>query len=182
MANTLTPAFIKVENILQQSGLQPGMRVADFGCGAGHFALRAAQLTGSRGQVYAVDVQRSLLEQIKREAKLRNLSNLEVVWSDIETVGATRIAPDSLDMALIVNTLFQTANQANVLLEARRLLKSGGSLVVVEWKAGNHSFGPGAEGRLSFNDIEKMAVKAGFVKQAKIDAGAYHYAIVLFRP
>ncbi len=65
--------FIKPETILKQIGLQGGMQVADLGCGAGYFALPAARLVGSRGKVYAVDVQKSALAQVRKEAQSQGM-------------------------------------------------------------------------------------------------------------
>jgi len=90
--------FIKPELILKQIGFLPGMRAADLGCGSGYFVLPAALLAGGRGRVFAVDVQKSVLEQVKSSARSQNLGNLEAVWADIEVPGAVSILNQSLDL------------------------------------------------------------------------------------
>lgn len=170
--------FIKPEAILQQIGLQPGMQVADLGCGSGYFALLAAKITSVRGKVYAVDVQKSSLEQVKKEARLQNIVGIETVWSDIETVGAAKIAPHSLDMVFIINTLFQISRKEAVLAEARRLMKPGGFLLIVDWLAGDTAMGPPAASRLDLAKTKALASSAGFVFQKDIDAGSHHFGML----
>jgi len=170
--------FIKPEAILSQIGLQPGMQVADFGCGSGYFALLAARITGSRGKVYAVDVQKSVLEQVKKEARLQNIVGIEIIWSDIETVGAAKIPPHSLDMVFIVNTLFQAKNKLAVFTEARRMMKPGGSLLVVDWLPGDTALGPPVANRLDLGKIKALANSAGFVFQKDINAGSHHFGLL----
>jgi ubiquinone/menaquinone biosynthesis C-methylase UbiE len=177
MAETDTQ-FIKPELILQQIGLQPGMQVADLGCGLGYFALPAAKITGLRGKVYAVDVQKSVLEQVKKEAQLQNIVGIETVWSDIETVGAAKILPRSLDMVFVINTLFQASHKEAVFSEARRLLKPSGFLLVVDWLPGDTAMGPPVASRLDLGKIKAMANAAGFVFQKDIAAGSHHFGLL----
>ena len=46
-----------------------GMRVMDFGCGMGIFALALARLVGDDGQVIAVDLQQKMLDVVVNRAK-----------------------------------------------------------------------------------------------------------------
>jgi len=177
MAETDTQ-FIRPELILQQVGLQPGMQVADLGCGLGYFALLAAKITGGRGKVYAVDVQKSVLEQVKKEAQVQNVIGIETVWSDIETVGATKIAAHTLDMVFLINTLFQVKHKEAVFAEARRLMKPGGFLLVVDWSPGDTAMGPPVESRLDLGKIKAMANAAGLVFQKDITAGSHHFGLL----
>ncbi|MBI1754795.1 class I SAM-dependent methyltransferase [Candidatus Azambacteria bacterium] len=53
--------FLNPSDVLAQVGFAPGMRVADFGCGAGDWALITSRLVGADGQVCAIDVQDAAL-------------------------------------------------------------------------------------------------------------------------
>lgn len=154
------------------------MRVADLGCGSGYMSFAAARLVGERGAVYAVDVQKAVLEQIKREARAENILNIQTVWADLEVAGSTKIPSQSVDAALLVNVLYQIKDKKPLFAEARRLLKPGGVCLVVDWKQGDTSIGPPAEKRLKLDDISTLAVSAGFVGQGRIEAGAFHNAEV----
>jgi 16S rRNA A1518/A1519 N6-dimethyltransferase RsmA/KsgA/DIM1 with predicted DNA glycosylase/AP lyase activity len=49
---------------LRQVNLMPGMTVVDFGAGSGAYTLPAAELVAPTGKVYAVEIQKDLLETI----------------------------------------------------------------------------------------------------------------------
>ena len=165
--------------ILQKAGVREKMLVADLGCGAvGHFVFPAARLVGANGKVYAVDVQKTVLENIEKRADLENFKNITAVWSDLERYGAAQIESGSLDMAFLINTLFQNKDRAMVLKEATRLLKVGGKLVVVDWLLTNAPFGPPLEGRVDPFWVEKEVDKIGLRLAQKFSAGKYHYGLV----
>ena len=54
-----------------------GSTVADIGAGAGWFTIRLAQRVGPKGIVYAQDVQRLMLEAIKRRVQREGLENVQ---------------------------------------------------------------------------------------------------------
>jgi len=47
------------ERFFRASGLRPGMRVLDVGCGEGDVSFLVAELVGPRGSVLGVDVDAS---------------------------------------------------------------------------------------------------------------------------
>src|SRR5439155_18931792 len=53
----LQAALLKpiTERLLRESGLAPGMRVLDLGCGTGDVAMLAAEIVGSEGEVVGID-------------------------------------------------------------------------------------------------------------------------------
>lgn len=162
--------------------LQFGHQVADMGCGgAGYFTLPAARLVGTRGKVYAVDVLKTALDGVLSKAKLDNLANIETVWSDIEKVGATKIPPATLDAALLINIMFQSRKNQQMMQESQRLLKTGGKLFIVDWKVEPTPFGPPPANRLPPQTIIQMATKVGFSVAKEFEAGAYHYGLVLIK-
>lgn len=170
--------FIKPETILKQIGLQAGMQVADLGCGSGYFVLPAARLVGSRGKVYAVDVQKSALAQVRKEAQLQTIVGIEAVWSDIEVPGATRVPAHSLDMVFLINTLFQAQNKRAVIGEAKRLLKPDGRLLLIDWQPGEEALGPKVDKRLNLASIRQIMTETGFVEEKSINAGAHHFGLL----
>lgn len=169
-------SFVKPEEIVKSIGLEQGMAIVDFGAGSGHYALAAAKLVGENGRVYAVDVQKDLLATIRSEAAKRELSNLEIIWTDLEKPESTRLADDSIDKAIISNILFQLEDKGAVVREAMRVLKKGGNAVVIEWielKSGK---------QLGKDDCVKIFMSAGFEKEKEFEAGDNHYGIIFHKP
>ncbi len=163
-------------------GLGVGHQMGDLGCGgAGYFTIPAARLVGNMGKVYAVDILKSALDGVVGKAKLENLHNIETVWSDLEKVGATKIPESTLDTACLINILFQSRNNENLLQEACRLLKVGGKLLLVDWKVEPTPLGPPQDQRLSPQEVDRLATKSGFSVTESFEAGPYHYGLILVK-
>jgi len=158
------------------------MHVADFGCGkTGHIVFPASVVVGSQGIVYAVDILKDVLVSIQKRANLEALVNIHTIWSNLEYVGKTAIPSDSLDLVFIVNTLSQAENRHGILEEAKRLLKSKGRIVVVDWHKKGLSFSPDDNRFVNFDDMKDWARMNGFGVQDEFTVGPYHHAIVLYR-
>lgn len=169
-------------SILSQAGLGQGMKLADLGCGAaGHFVIPAGKIVGDRGVVYAVDLLKSVLDAVKSRAKLEGVGNVKLVWSNLEIYGATDIAPGSLDVTLLVNTLFQIKKRDEVFREAVRLTKKEGKVVVVEWDLAEAPMGPPPAMRLSKDTVRELAGKSGLAEQKEFKAGPYHYGLIFIK-
>ncbi len=173
--------FANPQQNVQHFGLEEGMKVADLGSGIGHYVLAMANMVGSSGRVYAVDVQKDLLANIRNEATKRGYDNVEVVWGDIERPGGAKIADSILDLALVSNTIFQVEDKPALLTEAYRILKPRGTLVVIDWSDSFGGMGPIPTEIVSKEQVTDLALQAGFFFQKEFDAGAHHYGIILIK-
>lgn len=172
-------SLIDVPQLLKRLDINSGQIVADLGCGGGgHFVAPTALMVGSSGLVYAVDIQKKVLSSLEATLKLQNIGNVKIVWSDLERVGATDIPEKSCDVAILANILFQNKNYLNILQEASRLVREGGRVVVVDWKATGGAFGPPQDIRVSPDLVKKMAVEIGLEFVELFDVGDFHYAAV----
>lgn len=168
--------------LLERVGIRAGASVADLGCGAlGHFVFPASQLVGTDGMVYAVDIQRSVLEQIQKSVADEHIANVKPVWSDIDVYGATRIPSGSLDLTLVINNLYLSQNRPQLAREVARLTRPGGRVVVVEWKIIATPLGPPRSQRLPEEDAKKIFEGPLFSFHEAFDAGEYHYTLVYER-
>jgi ubiquinone/menaquinone biosynthesis C-methylase UbiE len=165
--------------VLERAGIGEGMRVADLGCGAlGHFVFPAAQLVGTSGMVYAVDIQKVALQSIGRIAQRENYLNVETVWSDIDVINATRIDPHSLDLTIIANNLFLSTNRGGLIEEAVRLTKPGGRLLVIEWEDRCTTLGPPMDHRIGSEAAKIYFDRPDLRLVDQFEAGDCHYALV----
>ena len=64
--------------------LNQGLKVADFGCGAGHFTLEAARRVGNTGQVFCLDILPQALESVESSASLELLDNIQTKRVNLE--------------------------------------------------------------------------------------------------
>lgn len=172
-------AFSDPTSNIEQFSLQYGMRVADFGSGSGFYSLAAARAVGPHGHVTAVDVQKDLLSKLKNEAIKAGLSNLEVVWGDIEKLGGTRLKEGSVDAVILSNILFQVPDKVTPALEAKRILKPhSGKVLVVDWSDSFGGMGPEAGALVPQEKIREVFEKAGFSYYSSISAGDHHYGLI----
>ncbi|NCO80046.1 hypothetical protein CO116_02295 [Candidatus Falkowbacteria bacterium CG_4_9_14_3_um_filter_38_19] len=175
-------ALIDANLIITKVRVGEKTKIADLGCGAsGHFIFAAAKIVGKKGLVYAVDILKTVLETINKRAKIENYDNVKTIWSNLEIFGATKIESGSLDIALLINTLYQSHKRAEIMREAIRMLKQGGKLVVAEWKNMVTPFGPPAEERVKRDLLIVAAKKLGLHQEEEFEAGQYHYGLIFIK-
>jgi ubiquinone/menaquinone biosynthesis C-methylase UbiE len=162
---------------IAELGIDYGMKVADLGSGSGFYTIEVAKKVGPSGRVYAVDVQKDLLDKIKNGAKTAGLHNIEVVWGNIEKLGGTKLREAVADRVILSNTLFQVEpkDRENLALETKRILKTGGKLLVVDWNPGGNMT---PENVLTQVSAEGIFQKIGFSVEKNFDAGDHHYGII----
>lgn len=171
--------FLKPEEVLNQLDLKEDMIAADFGSGSGGWAIPLAKIL-KEGKVYAIDILEEPLSALKSKAELNNISNIETIRSDLESEKGSKIKDNFLDLVLMTNLLFETENKKEVLAEGKRVLKNGGKILIVDWKP-EASLGP-KEGRISAEEVKKIAKDLGLKMEKEIEAGSYHYELVLAKP
>ena len=159
-------------------GILPGMKIADFGSGAGYFTIFLAKAVGESGMVTAIDVLDTALETLRAKAKAEGLRNIETVRANLEIPGGSGLGNDSQDLVLLANILFQSQKKAEIVAEAKRTLKSGGSLIVIDWQKGTNGFGPPDNLRTSPEKMRQLVVGNGFQFASEIDAGDFHFGLI----
>ncbi len=159
-----------------------GLNIADCGCGLGEYTIELAKRMNNQGRLFAVDIQKPLLERVSVEAAARKYNNLITIWSDLELLGATRIPESSLDMVILSNILFQAEDKATVIQEAFRLLKSGGKLLVVDWLDSFSGLGPQKSDVLPVDSARQYIENNGFTINTNVDGSNHHYVILSSKP
>ena len=171
--------FLDPNHALRQFGIYGTQDVADIGSGSGHFALHAARrLEG--GRLFAVDVERDMLARLVNEARELGHKNIHPLWGDASKLGGIPLADSSIDRAIAANVLFQIDNRGTFVEEVKRLLRPGGKVLVIEWRH-DVDGGPHDSHKLSVDDAVKIFARHGFTKEQDIDAGDFHYGMILVR-
>jgi ubiquinone/menaquinone biosynthesis C-methylase UbiE len=98
--------------------------VGDLGCGTGPISEALAPFVG---RVIAVDASDAMIEVAR--GRLAEAINVELRSGQLEDLP---IAEEQLDIALLILVLHHVVDPARVLAEARRVLKPGGRLLVVD--------------------------------------------------
>lgn len=175
-------SFADPESIVANFGLVAGQEIADFGSGIGPYALACAKIVGQTGKVYAVDIQKDILERLKNDAQKLGLNNVEIIWGDIESAGGVKLKDESLDAIILANALFQAEDKVGVVKEMHRLLRTRGRVFLIDWRDSFGGLGPKptdvlvpekAEELFSTNGFEKINSSAG-----EFSAGDHHYGLI----
>lgn len=157
--------------------LGEGSTVVDLGSGSGFYSLAAAQEVGEDGQVYAVDVQKSLLDDLKQKARDQHVHNIDIIWADIEQPHGTKLVDGKAETVLLCNTLFQLEDKDAALQEAARLLQPNGRLCIIDWTDSHAGLGPNASLIVDEQSAKDLASKH-LEFDRSFDAGDHHYGLV----
>ena len=168
------------KKVLQYCGVKPGMNLADLGCGPnGYFAIPMAKMIGPGSKVYAIDIIKSSLESLKSKADLVGLSNIITIWSNLEKVGAANVPRGTIEMCFIVNTLYQSNQHREILVETASLLKPNGKIVIIDWDKNTGGGGPLEYQRASKDDLKKLASELSLKPIKEFMASKYHFGLIL---
>ncbi|HJL55807.1 MAG: methyltransferase domain-containing protein [Candidatus Pacebacteria bacterium] len=173
--------FSDPKNNIMRLGLTDGMLVADFGTGSGHYAIEASRIVGNSGRVYAIDIQQALVKKVKNLALAENRQNIDVLWGDIEQIRGTKLGDESVDAVIIANDLFQVEEKNNVIIEARRILKPKGKVLVVDWLDSFAGIGPSGDVIVRESEARKLLSENGFEFVQDFDAGEHHYGLIFIK-
>ncbi len=106
--------------------VKEGQCFLDYGCGTGDFTIPAAKIVGSTGRVYALDCFPRQLSVVKKRAHKENLSNIELILSDLET----GLPDECVDVVWMCDVFHEVRQKRAVLLELHRVLKKDGTLAI----------------------------------------------------
>ncbi len=140
--------------------LAPQIIIADLGAGEG---MVAQLLAPSAKKVHCIDNSKQMVEIGIKLAKKNGLTNLSYKHGDIEKVP---LRDETVDLALMSQSLHHAQRPEVALDEARRILKPGGKLLILDLK--EHGFEKArelyADRWLGFaeNDLYRMIRNAGF--------------------
>jgi len=110
---------------LKKIPLKEGMVVVDYGCGPGRYTLPVAKLVGSKGKVFAVDIQPLAIKTVKEKAARQCLTNIKAILVDFYNTG---IQSSSTNLVLLIDTLHLINDRHALFHEIHRLLKQDGFL------------------------------------------------------
>lgn len=175
------PAFANPEENIKALGIYEGMVIADLGAGTGAYTLPLAEKVGEIGRVYAVEVQKDFLTNIKNEATARGLKNIELLWGDIERLGGTKIKDGAVDAVVISNVLFQAEDKAGLLKETSRIMKIGGKLLLVDWSDSFNNLGPSPKMVVTKDSARALCEAEGFVLKSEVPVGEHHYGFIMYK-
>jgi SAM-dependent methyltransferase len=111
--------------LLERSSVQAGDIVLDLAAGPGGVGHRAAELVGPEGRVLSTDLSQAMVDAAQRIGAQRGLNNVQYRVMDAQ---AMDLDDEAVDVILCRSGLMLMPNPIDALREARRVLRSGGSI------------------------------------------------------
>ena len=159
---------LKIEEIIANLKLKPGMVVADIGSGSGVFSRPLAKTVAPDGKVIAVDIETGLLSYVRERAQKENIPNIE---THLAEPNDAKLSGEVVDLALIHDVLHHIENRALYLKNLFQYIKPGGRVAIVdpdsEDPEGAHRNQP--DMLVSKAEIEQWMKAAGFQMVEQID-------------
>lgn len=178
--NFVTPGrFVVPEVVATHFYLKEGDTVADFGAGSGFFLGLLSKTVGSSGKVYACEIQKQLVEKIGEFIRLNRFANVYPLWCDLEEANGIKVNSGSLDAGILVNTLFQIEQKEVMVKEIRRVLRSGGSVHVIDWSESFGGLGPKPKDVISKDEAIALFEAEHFILEREYPAGDHHYGFTV---
>ena len=134
--------LLQTDRVLDTLHLHAGSTVADIGAGGGWFSVRAARRVGPDGRVYAEDINPHAVESIHERAEREHLPEIVPV---LGTPDDPKLAPDSLDAAVMLRVYHEVAHPPLLLEVLHHALKPGGRLGVIDHAGNGADHGINAE-------------------------------------
>lgn len=119
----------KPDELIRHLNLKAGSKVADIGCHEGYLTVKLSAAVGTEGHVFAVDIEQSKLDRLKKNLDSRHISNVTTVKGDTDN---PKLSPGSLDGVIILDTYHEMDAHDAMLQHIRSALKPGGRLVLCE--------------------------------------------------
>jgi ubiquinone/menaquinone biosynthesis C-methylase UbiE len=144
-------ARLQPERVMDAVGIRPGMVVGEAGAGRGYFTFKLARRVGDPGKVYANDIDRDALDHIRQVCRDENIANVVTVVGEVED---PLFPVPGLDLVMMVYALHDFARPAAFLVNLRKYLKPGGTVVVLDQD-------PDRTGDRHFLDRERLVALFG---------------------
>ncbi len=162
------------DEILATVKIRPSVVVVDLGCGSGFFTVPLAK---KAAKVYAIDVQKEMLEVLEQKIQSHRIMNIEPLLSRADDIP---LESETVDLVVSINTLHEFDNRDRTIGEMRRILKPNGTALIVDFKKQNTGFGPPVDVRVSEKQAVRLFKKHGF-KLLNVKNLQYHYLLLFHK-
>jgi ubiquinone/menaquinone biosynthesis C-methylase UbiE len=153
------------DKVIAALNLHPGEIVADLGSGGGYFTFKLAKAVAPSGKVYAVDVDKDMIELISKRLKEESGNNVETI---LATPTDPRLPQTGVDLIFTVNTYHHIADRSAYFANARKYLRPGGRIAIIDLD--RRAWLEGLLGHYTPSEtIKREMEQAGYTLQQQLD-------------
>lgn len=117
-------------DIVRFAQIDPGMTVADLGCGNGYLLGPLSVAVGPAGHVLGSDLQPAMLEGAIAHVASAGLTNVTLAPAGEVAIP---VNDHTCDRAILCQVWHDLTDPAAYLAEVQRILMPGGELIIVNW-------------------------------------------------
>jgi ubiquinone/menaquinone biosynthesis C-methylase UbiE len=162
----------KPDQVVKALNLEPGSVVADIGAGTGYFTRRFAKAVVPGGRALGLDIENSLVNYMKEDARKLNLKNYE---ARVVKLDDPELEPRSVDVVFLCNTYHHIDNRNEYFKKVSKSLKPGGRVVIVDYYKRKMPEGAPPRHKLSKNAVVQEFKDAGYRLLRSHDFLQYQY-------
>lgn len=163
------------EEVFSAINFQHDWVAADFGCGSGYFTVLLARKVK---KVYAIDIQKKMLRFVEDKMRKLRIRNIELRLSKPNKIP---LEDETVDFLMSVNTLHEFDDKVKVAAEMKRVVKPGGTLLIVDFKRQKTDFGPPVRIRVTKEKAIGLFEDQSFIPSNTKDL-PYHYLLTFVKP
>ena len=133
------------------------MVVVDFGAGSGYFTSKLAKRCSV---VYAVDVQKEMLDLNASQMKKKGIGNVKYILGD---VSSTNLPKNTFDLFLLVDVYHELEYPFEIMKDIKSTLKTKGKVVLLEYRKEDPSVPIKPLHKMSVKQVTREMQHAGFL-------------------
>jgi len=149
---------LQIDRVMDILNISGNRAVADIGAGSGWFSVRAAKRT--TGKVFAVEINQSFIDHIKKRAINERLPNIGTVLGKFDD---PTLPKDSVDAVLILKTYHEIEQPIRFMKNLRPALRKGALVGIIDKN------GTGDDHGLDRDKVVAELKRAGFVLKEEHD-------------
>ena len=157
-------AWQQPKEVVDRLSLKPGDKVADIGAGGGYFTWYLADAVGPEGTVYAVEIERTGLDMIRRDMPARGVKNVVPIHAQ----PMDPLLPEPVDLVFSCDTYHHMNDRSGYFRSLARYLKPDGRVAILDFHP--HGFFSGFLGHgTAAEDVRREMEAAGYQRIAGFD-------------
>jgi arsenite methyltransferase len=118
------------QRVMDVLNIRPGDQVADLGSGGGYFTFKFAEAVGPAGKVYAVDIDRDMVDLIAKRARQENASNVDVILARPDD---PLLPQAGVDLIFSSNTYHHIENRVAYFSNLRKYVRPDGRVAIIDF-------------------------------------------------
>jgi ubiquinone/menaquinone biosynthesis C-methylase UbiE len=118
------------DKVITALEIHPGDVVVDLGSGGGYFTFRLADAVGAAGKIYAVDIDRDMVDLVAKRVRDEGRSNINAVLAKPDDPSLPKAG---VDLVFTSNTYHHIDQRIGYFANLRKYLRLGARVAIIDF-------------------------------------------------